>query len=252
MLSCLKRFPEGFIGIMREVLEVFRASEYKGNSYYYFIGQCLEIINNYNYDAHIAELINDNYNAVIEGFAYFTHFPDELTCENYEELGSLAVLLQYLFILFGDKLPAACVEETHRVCQEMLNRVPQEELVLVGRTHNLMLLCEILSSKQYPLDGLFNLAKNGYYCNNADASLLIFLFGQIRPEVPKEQHLMLVSTVLLACKSFEEVNKQKKKNLCLWERIRKMNSIFSYVAYPIEINVTPLNQASHFFRSYSN
>ena len=62
------------------------------------------------------------------------------------------MLLLNLFIYFGDKISPGMINEAKKLSREMLKVEDYyREVNLLVRTNILLLLCEILTSKNYPI-----------------------------------------------------------------------------------------------------
>lgn len=61
----------------------------------------------------------------------------------------------------------------------------KDEHVIMVRGYNILLLCRIMGSKEYPLQQMYShLKKNNQFNCKSDAILLIYLLNQIRTQLP--------------------------------------------------------------------
>ena len=104
------------------------------------------------------------------------------------------MLLLNILIYFGDKIKQKMITEAKNISHQMLKVEDySKETMLVLRTNIMLLLCEILTTKNYPINHIYAAIKGKLFLSNADSKLLIFLLNQIRPELqPPDQFLLAV------------------------------------------------------------
>jgi hypothetical protein len=145
----------------------------------------MEMMSKSPFDETIGSVVSSFYDTLAEAYSYFVHYPDDIQDDQCHNLANIQALLLNFLILFADKLTEDCMRETEKMTVELMEGQYKDEHVMVVRGYNILLLCRIMGSQEYPLQQLHSLLKktNEFNCKS-DAILLIYLLNQIRTQLP--------------------------------------------------------------------
>jgi hypothetical protein len=184
------------------------------------------------FDETIGSLVSSFYDTFAEGYAYFVTYPDEIFDEQCLNLAHMQALILNLLILFADKLNADCMAEVEKITLEAIEGPYNDDHVIVLRGYNILMLCRVMGSHEYPLQQIHSLLKHSdqFNCKN-DAILLIYLLNQIRTQIPVQDHYMLISIVLRLLRAADAF--KRTRQVRLKEKLKQNNHIFQRLIYPI-------------------